>query len=150
MRSYSNPDTEVSGLKNETTYSDQIFYANAPHRHQTTWAQAMANAACTIDLRRAQQAKNMPRGTSAPHTHAEHAWSTVRSRPRAPASRGPLRPLHRMKARAALCTRICGVFLGSKMRPRNVLRQMGQQASIANALWAGNMWATERPSRARC
>jgi hypothetical protein len=42
------------------------------------------------------------------------------------------------------------VFLGSKMRPRNVLRQMGQQVSIANALWAGNMWATERQSRARC
>ena len=33
------------------------------------------------------------------------------------------------------------MFLDSKMYPRNVLRQMGQQVSIAKALWAGNMWA---------
>ena len=52
-----------------------------------------SNAACRTDLRRAQQAEIMPR---APRhlgaIHAEHAWSTVRSRPRPTASRGPLDP----------------------------------------------------------
>ena len=78
-------------------------------------------------------ARNKPKTCRAVHlgaTHTEHAWSTVRSRPRATASCGPVRPLHRMKARAALRTRICGVFLSSKMRPRNVLRQVGQQVNI--------------------
>jgi hypothetical protein len=52
-----------------------------------------SNAACRIDLRRAQQAENMPRGTSAPR--AEHLWmehragASTRARfTRAPPTRG--------------------------------------------------------------
>ena len=80
---------------------------------------------------------------------AEHGLSTQWPQPNATASRGPPRPPNRWKARPALPTTICGKFLGSTMRPRNGLRQRVQQVSIAKALSAGNIWATERPPRAR-
>ena len=91
---------------------------------------------------------NMPRDTSAP-MRAEHLWRTERPRPRSTASRAPARPRHGSHAWPVLSMRVCGLFLESKMHPRNGLRQRVQQVSIAKALSAGNIWATERPPRAR-
>jgi hypothetical protein len=92
-----------------------------------------SNAACRIDLRRAQQAKNMPRGYLSA-TRAEHLWNTERARTRAPASRAHPRPAGESHARIALPTPICAMFLDSKMRPRIVLRQAEHRVSIGQAL----------------
>ena len=75
---------------------------------------APSNAACSIDLRRAQQAENMPRGTISA-TCAEHLWNTERARARAPASRAHPRPAGESHARIAPPTPICAMFLDSKM-----------------------------------
>ena len=96
---------------------------------------APSNAACSIDLRRAQQAENMPRGTISA-TCAEHLWNTERARARAPASRAHPRPAGESHARIALPTPICAMFLDSKMRPRIVLRQAEHRVSIGQALSA--------------
>ena len=77
-RSNSNPDTEVSVLKNYVLGPD--FLTHTPpidiREH------GPSNAACRIDPRRAQQAENMPRGTSAPHTPSTPGAQCGRDRAR--------------------------------------------------------------------
>ena len=50
---------------------------------------APSNAACSIDLRRAQQAENMPRGTSAPHARRAPLEHRAGASPRARFTRAP-------------------------------------------------------------
>ena len=91
-----------------------------------------------IDLRRAQQAKNMPRGylSATRAESSEHLWNTERARTRAPASRAHPRPVGESHARIALPTPICAMFMDSKVRPRIVLRQAEHRVSIGHALSA--------------